>query len=268
MMMVVAILLAVQDPTIHDVREKHEKEIKAITGVLDVSVGGLTDDLRIIIRVDSAETKDAVKKLTGEKLDGYKVYIQITAPVQSQPKSTTTTTEPLKKAKVEKEPQFPEDRDNVWKAAVQDCDIVRDHLGLKEVTRKNKEGKVVEPCRLVLRQVIQAGGGHSYYYTKHRADCPVRLGHVKQPDWADAYLKWVFTQGFGPVARGSFLWPFELKGSDRLWLKQVRDDLMSRLNYIREGAQWIETPDDTPGKGWTWEAPDSGSTPKPTPTDK
>lgn len=247
--------LAAQDLTIYETRHKFESALKAIDGVIDVSVGGVNGDLKIVIRVQTEKSRDAVSLLTANGLNGFKVHVIVSSTGNNliEVKSEEPKKEPKAKPKPKEEIEIPDDRNtNIWKASVTDCDIIRDHLKMKSVTRKFY-------CKLVLRQVVGAGGGHSYTYTKHRGECPIRLGRVKQPDWADGYIGWVFQKGFGPAIRGSFLWPFELRASDKLWVKQVREDLMTRLQYIREGAEWVETPSERPGVGWTWSAPSSGS---------
>jgi hypothetical protein len=264
-------------PTIYETKFKYEPALKLLDGVLDISVGGIDGKMVLIVRVNSEKSRDAVRLLSGNGLEGHQVYIQITSSKPKKDDQPAAIQAPKsEKKKVEPDPvasdkiEIPDDRgSNFWKASVVDCDIIRSYHKLKDVTRKNSVGMIVHPCKMVLRQQVGAGGGHSYVYTKHRSECPVRLGRVAQPAWADNYIAWVFQVGFGPAMRGSFLWPYELRASDKLWVKQVREDLMTRLQYIREGAQWTRTPDDRPGVGWKWEAPFTtpGLTPTPTPTD-
>jgi hypothetical protein len=238
-----AAALGAQDdkPKAEEVVKKHEAALKAIEGVLDVSAGGTADDMRIMIRVNSNEAKAAVKKQVGEVLDGYKVYVYVGAPVGQ----TVATPVPEKPREPERTKPPPE-------ADIEDCDIIRDHRKLKPITH-HKGGKTVENCKLMHRQRIGGAGGHSFWYTKHRLDCPVRTGRVKMPKDADSYVQWIFTQGFLPAFKGSFLWPYEIKGSDKGWFEQVKDDLTSLLPYIREGAQWVKADEDKAGVGWKWQ---------------
>lgn len=263
-MMSLLIMLVAQDATIYETKHKYESALKAIDGVIDVSVGGINSNLKIVVRVRDEKAKNAVSLLTANGLNGFQVHVMVSAtsnPVTIKNDAPKKEEKPVVKAAPKKEEVvIPDDRNtNIWKASVTDCDIIRDYMKMKPLTHKIGRGCIAENCKMVLRQVVGAGGGHSYVYTKHRGECPVRLGRVKQPDWADGYIAWVFQKGFGPAMRGSFLWPFELRASDKLWIKQVREDLMTRLQYIREGAEWVQTPDERPGVGWTWSAPSSGS---------
>ncbi|MBI2932745.1 MAG: hypothetical protein HYY16_13945 [Planctomycetes bacterium] len=170
-------------------------------------------------------------------------------------------------------------RENFWQAAVTDCDIIAQHLGVKSTAKVKRDswGGRPLPCRLIRRSVVptMGYGGWSYNYTKHRNDCPVRLGQVSQPEWADHFIAWVFQEGFTPVARAGFTWPYELRGDDRMWSLQAKGDLMTRLPHIREGAEWVNTPTDSragklgsrsPGSGWTWGQSSNVPQASPTPT--
>ena len=253
-----SVLAQDERPSIEKVKKKLEAQIKEIDGVLRVSVGGVTKDLHVVVQVETPDARKAVRTVTGEKLEGYKVHILVTPPKrpsrgESKPKSKDGKKTEVGKTQAEKGVRFPETRDNPWKAAVQDCNIIRDHLKLKRLRHKGDRGLFVKGCLLMHRQVLSGGGGHSYYYTKHWSDCPIRMGRIGEPSWADDFVQWVFRRGFGPVSRGSFLWPYELKASDRLWVVQVREDLKSRLKYIRANARWTKTPSKKPGEDWTWE---------------
>ena len=256
-----AIIAQDERPPIGEVTARHEDQILGIDGVLRISIGGADKDLRVVVQVETPEAKTAVLALTGEKLEGYKVFILLTPPASSTPRrSPTRTPKPKPKSKAgntraELGVRFPETRANPWRAAVQDCNIIRDHLELKRIRHRGDRGLFHVGCQLMKRQVLSGGGGHAYYYTKHWSDCPIRMGRIGEPEWADAFVKWVFQRGFGPVSRGSFLFPFELKGSDRLWVVQVQRDLKTRLKYIRASARWTKTPSEKPGDDWSWEAP-------------
>jgi hypothetical protein len=258
--------LALQNPTAYETKAKYEGTLKAMEGVLDVSVGGINGNLKIVVRVADEKAKEAVTLFASKGLDGHGVHVLISAPTSGS--SKVRSEEPKKatadkgKVPVKKEPiSYPEERDtNIWKASALDCDILRTYLKLKPRPHQGGEARL-DDCELMLRQILSAGGGHSYIYTKHRLTCPIRLGRVQQPAWADNFIGWLFQKGFGAAIRGCFLFPYELRASDKLWVRQVREDLMTRLHYIREGAEWVQTPGDRPGVGWTWTAPVTGGTP-------
>lgn len=123
---------------------------------------------------------------------------------------------------------------NFWNAALTDCDILADYLGKKRTAKikKNAWGRKPMPCQVRVRSQVGAGGGHTYQYTKHRADCPVRLGRVGPPGWSDAFMAWVFGSGITAPVRASFLHPTELRASDSLWYKQARGDARTRIPYL------------------------------------
>lgn len=258
-MAAVLVLWAVlQEANPQEAKYECRKALAGVAGVLDVSVGGIDGRHVLIVRVEDAGAREVVRQKLGNAYRGIELYLQVSASVKAgkaDPAPVQATTPPPAKKKEELE--IPDDRHtNVWKASVQDCDIVRQHLGLKPVTSRRKDGRTVS-CRLMLRQVVGDGGGHSYVYTKHRIECPIRLGRVRQPDWSDNFVAWVFQSGITPAMRGGFLFPYELRASDKLWEKQASEDLMTRIGYLREGAEWTETPTKRPGLGWRWEQPQS-----------
>ena len=231
-------------PTAEDVLRKHRAALEKIDGVVGVSAGGTATDIRILIRVRDEEAKKKVRKIVGKTRGGHKVFIYVKAQVGSTAVSPRRTTAAKKKpGPTEPEP-----------ATFEDCDIMRDYLKMKPVSR-HKNGKTYPSCSLMHRQRIGGGGGHSFWYTRHWVDCPIRTGRLKMPKNPDEFVKWVFTQGFQPATRRSFLGPVNLKGSDRLWFDQVKQDLTSLLPYIRQGARWVRIKDDKAGVGWKWEAP-------------
>lgn len=74
-----ALLLATRqdapyDP-IHDVFYRHEKAIRKIPGVQNLSVGGLSGRLRIIVQVRDDEARRAVHAYAGDSLEGFPVYL-------------------------------------------------------------------------------------------------------------------------------------------------------------------------------------------------
>jgi hypothetical protein len=69
--------------------DRREKELKALPGVKEITVGSVSGEIRIVIRVESEPARDAVRKLCGEKLEGYPYYIIISSPTTGTvPEST------------------------------------------------------------------------------------------------------------------------------------------------------------------------------------
>src|SRR5688572_21668962 len=128
-------------------------------------------------------------------------------------------------------PTFPE-APNVWKASVTDCDIIREHLKMKKVTHPAGNGKSWVPCQVMNRTTIGPGGTHSFTYTNHRPDCPIRMGRVSEPAWSDNYMAWVFRQGITAPKQGAW----GVQGDAWSWAHQAAADMASTLPKIREGA--------------------------------
>jgi len=233
-------------PGAEEVLKKHRGDLEKMDGVVSVTAGGTEEDVRIVVRVSSKEAREEVRKKLGETLGGYKVFVYVASRVgqtSSDPGRTTGPTRERTQRVTEPTPSF------------EDCDIIRDYLKLKPVTR-HEDGKTIPGCQLIHRQRIGGGGGHTFWFTRHRTDCPIRTNRLKEPEDMDEFVKWVFTQGFQPAQRRSFLL-FELKGSDKMWFEQVKQDLTALLPYIREGAVWVKADEKKGGIGWKWEIPRS-----------
>lgn len=68
----------------YEVKYKHEASLKKIPGVQDVAVGGANGELRIVVRVDDAAARDAVRSYCGgERLDGTPVHVLVAGPARS-----------------------------------------------------------------------------------------------------------------------------------------------------------------------------------------
>jgi hypothetical protein len=232
-------------PSVQEVLKEQGPTIRALEGVIDVAVGGTAEDPRIMVRVSSDEAKTAVSQKIGAHAGGYKFYIYVAPPAGQTVVAPATPTDtpkppPAKKTETEKDPE-----------TIEDCDIFRDHLKLKPVTR-HKDKLTIDGCKLMRRSRVGGGGGHAFWYTRHRFDCPIRTNKITIPAKADDFTTWVFTRGFQPASEGSFL-VFELKGSDKLWFDGVKDDLTALLPFIREGARWIKANKEDAGAGWKWE---------------
>ncbi len=227
---------------LQEVLEEHGPAIRAFEGVVDVAAGGTAAEPRIVVRVSSDEAKAGVGRTFGASVGGYKLFVYVAAPAGQ----TVESPVPEEPKKPSAKPEPDQER-----ATLEDCDILRDHLKLKRVTR-HRDGKTIDPCQLLRRSRVGGGGGHTFWYTRHRFDCPIRTNRVPKPAKADEFTTWVFTRGFQPAKQGSFL-VFELKGSDKLWFDGVKEDLTSLLPYIREGARWVKADKDDGGASWKWE---------------
>jgi hypothetical protein len=239
-----------QDPqrSIHEVVQEHGPTIRSMEGVIDVAVGGTAEEPRILVRVSSEEAKAAVRRNIGGHVEGYKFFVYAASPPGQTVVSPAAANPPVKPPPSKMDPEKNGDPDSL-----EDCDILRDHLKLKPVTR-HKDKKTIDGCQLMRRSRVGGGGGHAFWYTRHRFDCPIRTNRVTRPARSDEFTTWVFTRGFQPVQQGSFL-VFELKGSDKRWFDGVKEDLTALLPYIREGAHWISAKEESAGTGWKWEVP-------------
>lgn len=66
-------------PTIYEVKYKYDKALRQIDGVLDVTVGGIDGEMRIIVRVRDEAAKHAAMLLTGGKLDAHRLHFILSA---------------------------------------------------------------------------------------------------------------------------------------------------------------------------------------------
>jgi len=191
-----------QDGSIHEVKFKYEKAIRRIAGVLDVTVGGLNGQMRIIVRVENAESRDAVQALVGEKLDGFAVHIMISSGAAAPAPATTTGASstcsscacPCHKrpgqtvAETRPPPtKFELDRINDPTYTAEQCDVIRQVLGMPERPAKNgirctqMLGTTNDPAKIAwvrgeglpCWESKELGGQFvAYTYIKHRQFCP------------------------------------------------------------------------------------------------
>jgi hypothetical protein len=254
--------------------ETRRKCAELLAGVEGARVSGLAGsgaEDRILVSCLNPEARDAAReKLGGDLFQGLRVsWTLAPLPAAAPAVPADKPAPPAPEAKPAKEAFDPE---KALAGSPTDCDILRDYLKLKPVHHPLGNGRSLIPCQLVRRSVVGTWGGHTYVYTKHRDNCPIRLGRCSQPTWADNFVAWVFQKGFTPVMRAGFTWPHELRGDDKLWDAQASGELKTRLPYIREGAEWTHTPSawekvtrpdfsgwlttgGHPGEGWTWSQP-------------
>lgn len=215
-----------------EIRQECAAALESVDGAGPVGVGGTGTDYRLLIVCRDAATQRHVRDLIGgDDYGGVRIVWSIADPGRRPPPPPEQFNEKPRVQQPEPSPPPPEPP-NFWKASVTDCDIIRDHLKMKKVTHPAGNGKSWVPCQVMKRTQIGPGGGHSFTYTNHRPDCPVRLGRVNEPAWADNYLAWVFRQGITPARPSNFTLP----GDSWAWAGQAAADMVSRLPNIREGA--------------------------------
>jgi hypothetical protein len=219
-----------------ELRRECAEALKEVDGVGAVGLGGTGEDYRLLIAVRDPETLRAVRELVGgDSYGGLKIIWSVAeAPRPGPPPGLTPSPppvpEPLREKPLSIEPFA--DRNNIWQASVTDCDIIREHLKLKKITHPSGNGMSWVPCQIVQRTSIGPDGGHSFTYTRHRPDCPVRMGRVGEPSWSDNYMAWVFRTGMTSPSPTNFTipgnsWDFEHLSSN---------DMASRMPQVREGA--------------------------------
>jgi len=59
---------------------KHEKALKAIPGMLEMTVGAVNGEKRIVIRVENDQARDAVRARLGERVEGFPVHVLVSRP--------------------------------------------------------------------------------------------------------------------------------------------------------------------------------------------
>ncbi len=137
----------------YDAQFKYQRALKRISGVKEVTVGGINGDLKLIIRVENDEAKKDVGLLIhGGKLDGHPVQIVLAGSTTTEPetkpsqttslpatgtcasctcpchsrKTGTTVAEPAKSKE-----KFDLSRIDDPDYAAEECDIMREVLGKK-----------------------------------------------------------------------------------------------------------------------------------------
>jgi hypothetical protein len=240
-----ALLLLLQaDPAVAracatEARERAEAKIGLLDGVRSVGMGGTGAEYRLIVVVDSLVTKAAAREaLGGDTFEGHRILwtvagtglpvVSVAVPPAAVERPAVLIAPPA--------PPVQAVPGNFWNAKAEDCDIIRDHLKMKKISHASGDGRYWLPCAVHLRQVVGVGGGHTFTYTKHRPDCPIRTGRVGMPPYADLFIAWVFSSGYTYPIRAGFTWPTELRASDSLWTRQAWQDLESRMGYVRSGG--------------------------------
>ena len=225
-----------------EARERAEARIGLFDGVRSIGMGGAGEEYRLIIVVDSVQAKARAREaLGGDVFERLRILWTVAGtglPVVHVPPPPP----PLQAAPPPAAPALGAAPGNFWNAKPEDCDIIRDHLKLKRISHPSGNGRYWLPCAVHLRQVVGAGGGHTFTYTKHRPDCPIRLGRVGMPPYADHFIAWVYSSGYTYPIRAGFTWPTELRASDSLWARQAWGDLESRMGYVRSGGTQAPPP--------------------------
>jgi hypothetical protein len=189
---------------IHEVKYKYEKDLKAIKGVVEVTVGGVNGELKLIVRTTDEEARDAVRARFGETLEGYKLLILVSraaapaaTPAAAPPPAPSTDTPgtcvhcPLHcKGGVGQTQAAPRENDDS-DASYDQCDVLRKLAGLP----RNKSIKV--PCQEMIGWTTDTNrirwardngfpmwpsrelpGATCYAWIKHRATCPFGMRQI------------------------------------------------------------------------------------------
>ena len=187
--------------------------LSTVAGVNGVSYAGSGTDYRLLITVRDAATKQAAReKIGGDAWEG----IPVLWSVASNQTVVAPAAEPAKPAASPNPSEPPPPGTNPAPPGTThepDCDIVRAQVGLPALRRPvgGTSWKSWVPCKVWLRSVAGPGGSHSYLYTKHRPGCGYRDGL------------------FSPVVREGFTAPFEVRGSDISWWRQVAQDVENKF---------------------------------------
>jgi hypothetical protein len=215
-----------------EMRQECAAALESVDGVGSVGMGGTGTDYRLLIVCRDVAIQRHVRELIGgDEYGGVRIVWSIADPTRRPPPPPEPFNEKPRVQQPEPPPQFPEAQ-NVWKASVTDCDIIRDHLKMKKVTHPAGNGKSWVPCQVMTRTTIGPVGSYSFTYTNHRPDCPVRLGRVGEPSWSDNYMAWVFRQGITAPKQGNL----GIQGDPWTTAAMAAADMASRLPNIREGA--------------------------------
>lgn len=221
-----------------DLRLECAEALKDVDGVGSVGLGGTGDDYRLLIAVRDRVALGAVRELIGgDTYGGLKIVWSVAEPPRPGAKDFApppAAEPPPRERPLPVEPFA--DRNNIWQASITDCDIIRDYLRLKKVTHPSGNGMSWVPCQIVQRTTIGPDGGHSFTYTRHRPDCPVRQGRVGEPGWSDNYMSWVFRSGMTSPSPTNYTIP----GNYWDFQHQSSNDMASRLPQVREG--WTSVP--------------------------
>ena len=217
--------------------------LESVEGVGSIGVGGSGSDYRLLIVVRDAATQQHVRDLLGgDDYGGVRIIWSVADPARRPPPPPAP--EPFNEKPQVRQPEPMPDRNNFWGASATDCDIIRDHLKMKRVTHPAGNGKSWVPCQVMKRTTIGPGGGHSFTYTNHRPDCPIRMGRVGEPGWSDNFTAWVFRSGITAPTGTNFTLP----GNPWTWATQAAADMGSRAPNIGapSGPVWVG------GYGWVY----------------
>ncbi|HLY72495.1 MAG TPA: hypothetical protein VKU80_00115 [Planctomycetota bacterium] len=225
-----------------ELRRECAQALEQVDGVGAVGLGGSGTDYRIVVAVRDAATQRYVRDLIGDTYGGVRILWSIAEPPR-RPPAPSGLAGPPRPPPLESAPEPL----NPWNASPLDCDIIRDHLKLKAVPHPADNGKSWVPCQVMKRTTIGPGGVTTFSYTKHRPDCPIRMGRVSEPPGSDYFMAWVFREGITAPTGGTFALP----SNDWAWGAQAAADLASRLPLIRDGSP-AEDPVWMGGYGWIY----------------
>lgn len=126
---------------------KHEKALKAVPGMIEMTVAGVNGEKRIVLRVQDESARDAVRALLGDKLEGFPVHILVSRPAPADAAGAAcagcslhckgtgrTVAAPAEKGSVPGSTKFDMSRIDDPAYAQEKCDILRKWLGVPKRT--------------------------------------------------------------------------------------------------------------------------------------
>jgi hypothetical protein len=88
------VAFAQDSANVHEVVFKYRKSLSKIEGVIDVTAAGVNGEHRVLIRVASRESKEAIEQLLGKKLEGFPIHVLVTAAPKPPEPAVEATTDP------------------------------------------------------------------------------------------------------------------------------------------------------------------------------
>jgi len=200
-----------------DVRARCITLLDGIDGVSSINYAGSGGDYRLLIAVRDYSAKQAARRKTGgDTWEGLPIMWTVTNPGAGLTSASTRTVAAPPETAGGPDAPPPAARPTPAPAPPGPdvpCDIIREQMGLPPIHHMvgGSSWKSWIPCKVWLRAVQGSAGGHSYLYTKHRPGCPFQDGLASA------------------VYREGFLYPWELRGSDSSWTRQVAQDLDAKF---------------------------------------
>jgi hypothetical protein len=128
-------------PSVYEIKYRYEKPLKRVRGVQDVSIAGSGGDLRLVIRVENDETREALRVLIGDQIGATRIHYSVSGgSTPSVPTSGATPASdcgncpcPCHRGRTVAEPRRTETEKE--KGPEEECDILRELRGLPRIKR-------------------------------------------------------------------------------------------------------------------------------------